>query len=81
VREPLDPQFYRRVFEDNPDGAAILDELTARFMRPPVLQGGIDGVLETYRRLGARDVPEFIVNRINRAHNPDWGEEDEQPVQ
>ncbi len=67
-QEPIDPGIYARLFEENRDGANVLEELTRRFARPAKLEGGIDAVLATYHRDGARSVIEFIVNRINQAH-------------
>lgn len=66
--QPLDPSAYARVFDANPEGQQILEELTLRFARPAKLGGGIDAVLETYHRDGARSVVEFIVNRVNTAN-------------
>lgn len=63
----LPPDAYVRVFEHLPDGAQILDELTRVFVRPAKTSGGIDAVLETFRRDGQRSVIEWIVNRINQA--------------
>lgn len=62
------PEVYRRVFSEWKDGEQILEELTRRFARPAKLEGGIDAVLTTYHRDGARSVLEFIVNRINQAN-------------
>jgi hypothetical protein len=68
--EPLSPVVYRNVFEDHPEGRQILEELMRRFsMRSgAVTEGGIDAVLKTYERAGARKVLEFIVARINQAN-------------
>ncbi|MEJ2895817.1 hypothetical protein RVU96_16810 [Bordetella avium] len=63
----IDPQAYKEIFEDDRRGAAILEDLTARFARPAVVTGGIDAVLQTYQRDGMRRVIEHIVNQINRA--------------
>lgn len=73
MRQPdlLPPAVYSRVFENIPEGAQILDELTRVFCRPPVRHGGIDAVLETYHRGGSRSVVEYIVARINQAHGVD----------
>lgn len=65
---PLDPAVYARVFEDAKEGQQILEELVVRFARPAKRTGGIDAVLETYHRDGARSVVEFITNRINTAN-------------
>ena len=50
------------------ESAAILEDLTRRFARPAVTTGGLDAVLQTYHRDGARRVIEFIVAQINRAN-------------
>ena len=62
------PQTYADIFEDDTRGAAILEDLIARFSRPTVTKGGIDAVLETYHRAGQRSVVDWIVAQINRAH-------------
>jgi len=66
--EPLAPEVYARVFENHAEGAQILEDLIRRFHRPAVTAGGIDAILATYHREGARAVVDFIVNRINQAH-------------
>lgn len=68
ARVPVDPAAYARLFEADPEGAAILEELVVLFARPAVLEGGIDAVLKTYDRNGARRVLDFITNRINLAN-------------
>lgn len=62
------PDLYKQVFEDDRRGAAILEHLTLMFARPAVTTGGIDAVLQTYHRDGARRVLEHIVTQINRAN-------------
>lgn len=64
----IQPDLYAQVFEGDTRGAAILEELVQRFSRPAVTTGGIDAVLKTYHREGARSVVEFIVARINQAN-------------
>lgn len=68
ITEPLPPEVYARVFEGMPEGAQILEELVVRFHRPAVVEGGIDAILKTYQREGARKVVDFICTRINMAH-------------
>lgn len=68
---PIDPRIYARIFAEDGDGVAILEELTARFCRPPKMEGGIDAVLTTYRDAGARMVLEHILARVNQAHGVD----------
>lgn len=66
--EPIDPRVYARLFEEDREGAAVLEELMRRFAKPAVIKGGIDAVLQTYHNDGARSVLEFIVSRVNQAH-------------
>lgn len=68
---------YAAIFEDDARGAAILEDLVARFSRPAVAKGGIDAVLETYRRIGQREVVDWIVSQINRAHGVNDADEEE----
>ena len=71
-----DPQAYRRLFEDNADGVAVLDDLVKRFSQPQVSAGGIDAVLKTYERGGMRKVLDHILGQINAAHGvPDVQED------
>lgn len=77
MSEQLSPEVYARVFENHAEGRLILEELTARFARPAVTSGGIDAILQTYQRDGARRVIEFIVGRINQAAGLDAPEIDE----
>lgn len=67
-RKPLPPEVYARVFENHAEGVQILEDLIKRFHRPAVTEGGIDAVLKTYHREGARAVVDFIINRVNQAH-------------
>lgn len=77
-RERVTPQMYARVFESHAEGALVLEDLVRRFHRPAKLQGGIDAVLTTYHREGARSVVDHIVSMINRANGVDPNEHDEQ---
>lgn len=69
--QPIDPAIYARIFEQDSDGAAILEELTRVFCRGAKTDGGIDAILVTYHRDGSRRVIEFIVNKINLANGVD----------
>jgi hypothetical protein len=66
--EALPPEAYARVFDQFKEGQQILEELLRIFARPAKRDGGIDAILETYHRAGARSVCEFIVSRINQAN-------------
>ena len=68
-------QDYADLFEVDKRGARILEDLIKRFARPAVNKGGIDAILQTYERMGQRNVIEHIVNQINRAN----GVQDDQP--
>lgn len=61
-------QDYHDLFETDRRGAAILEDLISRFVRPPVVKGGIDAVLQTYQNAGARKPIDFIASQINRAN-------------
>ncbi len=73
----VDAAMYARVFEAHAEGALILEDLVRRFHRPAKLEGGIDAVLATYHREGARSVVDHIVNQCNRANGVDPNESDE----
>jgi hypothetical protein len=73
------PADYRLVFEEHPVGVLVLEDLIKRFVRPPVLEGGIDAVLQTFARSGQRIPLDFIMNQVNRANgvSPLQGETDD----
>lgn len=70
-REELDIAAYARLFEGHPDGQKVLDDLYRRFCQPAVTSGGIDAVIKTYHRAGARAVVEYILARVNQANGVD----------
>lgn len=60
---------YRDMFESDRRGAAVLDDLVARFGAAKVhTEGGIDAVLKTYRAGARREVLDYILRQINRAN-------------
>lgn len=63
-----DPAMYARVLEQNPEGAAILDDLVRRFGGALFAKGGEEGRRETDYRLGRRAVLDFMLGQINRAN-------------
>lgn len=65
---PATPEEFARIFEGSPAGERVFDDLVRRFARSPVYSGGIDGIRESDRRAGQREVVEFITRRINQAH-------------
>lgn len=68
---PLPSEAYARLFDGHQDGQDVLEDLTRRFCRPAKTDGGIDAVLQTYHRAGARAVVEFIISMINQANGVD----------
>ena len=75
---------YRDIFEIDARGAALLEDLVARFARAKVYtDGGIDAVLKTYHANGQRSVVDHILTQINKANGvredrlPIEGEPDE----
>jgi len=64
----IEPVCYARLF-DTEDGQKVLAELERIFAAGAVVEGGIDAVIKTYHRAGARSVVEFIVRKINQANN------------
>jgi len=63
------PADYKLIFEDHKVGAAILEQMVARFARDTVItEGGIDAVLKTYQKSGQRQVLDFILMQVSRAN-------------
>lgn len=70
--EPLDPAVYARVFEGHHEGVLILEELWRVFAARSMFASDADGgERETSRRIGKREVLEFIVSKINRSRGID----------
>ena len=80
-RQKLDAAAYARVFEGNPEGALVLEELVAMFSAPALfVKGGEDGRRSTDYRLGQHSVPNYIINQINRANlGEDHDQSDDTP--
>ena len=68
AKRRADPGTFRRVFEDNPDGAAVLEALQARFCRKIWHPGGLEGARQTDYANGQFSVINFINAQINLAH-------------
>ncbi|WP_104499152.1 Bbp19 family protein [Acinetobacter indicus] len=64
-------QTYRLLFDIEPNGQRILEELTARFKRNVFT----DDERETCRRIGRAEVVDFIISRINTANDPRYTEQ------
>lgn len=74
-----DPNAYRRLFEDNADGVAVLEQLIARFGRNPYTPGGVDAARATDYKAGQLEVVQFILRQINRANGVSDAAEDQSP--
>lgn len=71
---PLDKDVYKRIFEGNQDGIAILDELCRVFAKDCYVKGGRAAERQTLVNCGERNVIEFIVKKINQANGVDQDE-------
>jgi len=63
MAERIDPAAYLRIFEHNPDGAMILEDLVARYGRNPYVPGP-GGDRDTAFNAGAFKVVQHILNKI-----------------
>lgn len=68
VTNQVDKDTYRRLFEDNADGVAVLDELVSRFGSNPYTPGGVEAARATDFKAGRLDVVQFILRKINHAN-------------
>lgn len=57
---------YRRVFIHNPDGARVLEDLSALFYDCEVFVSGQDGVTETAYKAGRRSCVGHIIRTISQ---------------
>ena len=71
---------YSRVFEGHHEGRLILEDLMQRFQRGLWVKGGVEGARETDRRIGQREVLEYIVLRINRDNGVNDHEDTDNPT-
>lgn len=58
---------FANLFESTPLGKLVFETLICRFSRPPVYEGGIDGVRRSDFRAGQRSVVDHVLNQINRS--------------
>jgi hypothetical protein len=60
---------YKAVFETDVRGQKVFAHLTKRFASGEaiVTEGGIDAVLQTYRKAANREVLDFILTMLDRA--------------
>lgn len=62
------PTDYSDLFERDPRGVLILEDLVARFGGNPYVRGGVEAARETDYRAGQLRVVSYILDRINRAN-------------
>lgn len=67
MTNPVRPELYAQVFQDDKRGEAILEELVARFGGGAVFHGELAAAFRTYFNAGQRSVVDFIVLKINMA--------------
>jgi hypothetical protein len=67
VNQKARPESYARIFENEPEGMLILEELVERFGRNPYVKGGHEADRQTAFNAGAFEVTQFILRRINQA--------------
>jgi len=75
IKKEVSPFDYRRIFEEMPGGAPVLEDLTKRFGKEAYVKGGTEGDRETCYRAGQRSVLDYILRRINEADGFIEGEE------
>lgn len=66
---------YRLVFDVEPAGQRILEDLVSRYCRSSYVPGGHDAERESCYRAGAANVVNFILTKINQANDPNYNEE------
>lgn len=62
------PEDYREIFENNPHGALILEDLIRYFGGTIYVRGGHEAERQTTFNAGRRAVLDFILGRINAAN-------------
>ena len=69
ISDRIDAAAYARVFEGHHEGVLILEDLTRRFGGSLFVKGGEEGRRLTDYNLGRRAVLDFIVSKVNQAHD------------
>jgi hypothetical protein len=67
-KQKATPADYSDLFERDPRGVLILDDLVARFGGNTYVSGGRKGDRETAYRAGRNAVVQFVLAQINRAN-------------
>jgi len=71
------PEDYADLFERDPRGALILEDLVARFGGNPYVRGGVEAARETDYRAGQLRVVTYILDQINRANGAEVNDDAE----
>lgn len=66
---------YKNVFDLDINGQRVLEDLTRRFCKTTYVRGGHDAERESCFRSGQNSIPQFIINQITRANEPNYTEE------
>jgi hypothetical protein len=74
-KKPLQPEDYARVFEGDPVGNRILEDLVARFGGNPYKAGGLESQRATDFNAGKLEVVNFLLRKIAKAHGVDDDEQ------
>lgn len=67
---------YQLVFDIEPAGQRIIEELAARYCKPSYVRGGHEAERESCYRAGAASVVNFILAKINQANDPSYRAEE-----
>lgn len=73
--KPLQAVDFQRVFEGDPVGARILEDLVVRFGGNPYTRGGLEAQRETDRKAGSLAVVDYILRKINQANGAETDEQ------
>lgn len=66
---------YRLVFDVEPAGQRVLEDLVAKYCKSAYVRGGQDAERESCYRAGQAAVVNFILTKINQANDPSYNEE------
>lgn len=71
------PSDYALIFESHKVGAAVLEELIAKYGGNPYVKGGQEADRQTAFNAGKLEVINFILRRLNQAN----GVSDDEPIE
>jgi len=66
--DPVTPEEYKQIFEDNKVGQRVFEDLLLKFGRLPGEKGGIDRILNQFEYSGRRRVIDHIALKIDQAN-------------